>query len=249
MKGEVGKSYSLKIKLPNGNEYQSTLEELKPVPDIDTVFGEYEEFKEGFLRGEFTLFLETTDSPIKDEYYAWNWIHYEFKKYCSLIPDSRTGVTYAINCCEECWAIDRCNGCINLLSDRYVNGKQVRVEIAKIPYDSKDPYFMIIEQRSLTREAYTFWKTVSEQINNSGGIFDKPPVTVRGNCFNLNDNKEQVLGFFGASAIRSRSIHFKRDKVGKIPFGTPVIYQELTFRCEPCPDSPFRTTKMPEGWQ
>jgi hypothetical protein len=248
MKGEVGKSYFVKVILSDGREYQSTPEELKYVPPIDTVFGEYNELKEGFLRGEFDLSLEAIDTPEKDEYYFWTWTHYEFKKYCSLIPSSYDGVTYAIKCCEDCWAIEQCNGCINILSDKLINGKKMSVPITKIPYDSKDPYFLLIEQRSLTKEAYSFWKAVSQQINNSGGIFDKPPVTIRGNLFNVNDNEEQVLGFFGASSVRTKPIYFDRSKVNKIPFGTPVIIQEFNNRCVPCSVGPFRTIIKPEGW-
>lgn len=248
VKGEIGRSYSVQIVLQNGFEYHSIPELLKPVPEIDTVISEYNEFSEGFLRGQFTLFAELIDSPTTDEYYRWNWTHYRFIEYCRLIPDSRTGITYTVNCCENCWEIQRCTGCINVQSDKYVNSKRIRREIIRIPYDSKDPYFLLVEQYSLTKNAFQFWKTVSEQVNNSGGIFDKPPVTIQGNVFNTADSTEQVLGFFGASAVATKSIHFARNTIPKIPFGTPIIYQQLNVKCVSCPDSPFRTTKEPMGW-
>ena len=248
-KGEVGKSYTLDISLADGRKYQSFPEVLSKVPEIDTLYSEYEEFTTGFLRGEFTLYLDVTDPISRDDYYSWNWTHYEFKPYCQIILDGRTGITYLVDCCEGCWAVERCNGCINLMSDKLINGRKIaRVPIVKIPYDSKEPYFLIIEQRSLTKNAYTFWKTVSQQINNSGGIFDKPPITITGNIFNVNNTNDQALGFFGASSIAKKSIYFDRSKVGKIPFGMDVIYQELNVPCRHCPEGPYRTTIKPEGW-
>lgn len=249
IKGDVGKTYKLNVKLTDGNSYESFPEELKPVPEIDRLYGEYEEFTTGFLRGEFTLYLDVLDPVATYDYYSWNWTHYEFIPYCQLIPDSRTGVTYTIDCCETCWSIDRCNGCINQMSDKFINGnKIVRVPIAKIPYDSKDPYFLTITQQSLTENAYTFWKTVAQQINNSGGIFDKPPITIMGNIYSKTREDEQALGFFGASSIKSKSLFFDRRKVDKIPFGMNITYQKLNVSCRRCPESPYRTTSKPAGW-
>lgn len=247
-RGQVGKSYFIKITLPDGKEYQSTPDELNYVPPIDTILGEYQEFSEGFLRGQFNLFLEFSDSEKKDEFYSFTWSHYKFEKYCSIVRDIQNGVTYVQKCCENCWSFVRCNGCINLLSDRFINGKKARVSIANVPYDSKEPYFISIEQRSLTKVAHAFWTAVDEQINNAGGVFDRPPVTIRGNVFRIGDEEEQVLGFFGASSVQRKSVHFDRSKVGKPPFGTPSILTELPLNCVPCEVGPYRTTQIPAGW-
>lgn len=246
--GKPGKHYTLTITLANGKEYRSLPEEMKFVPPIDTIVGEYRELPEGDLRGEFDLSIETKDPSTKEDFYQYRWLHYELKPYCYLQQDPNTGFINVVDCCENCWAIDQCAGCINILSDAVVNGGSLKVPIATIPYDSKEPYFILVEQHSLTEEAYQFWKNVSTQINSSGGIFDSPPITIRGNIFNTNDPQEQVLGFFGASSVAVKSIHFQRNKISRIPFGTDRIYFQLNSPCIPCEVGLTRTTQTPTGW-
>lgn len=245
--GEVGRRYSLVITLSDGREYRSQPEELKFVPPIDTVMGEYRELPSGFLRGEFDLSIETRDPVAAGNFYSYRWVHYEFKPWCSISPAINFR-SYVVDCCESCWAIEQCVGCINILSDNFVNGAALKVPIVTIPYDSKEPYFVVVEQRSLTESAYQFWKNVSTQITSSGGIFDRPPVTIRGNMYNVDNPEEQVLGFFGASSVAMKSIHFKRDKVNKMPFGTDIIYDELSLPCVPCEVGAYRTIQTPPGW-
>ncbi len=246
--GKEGIEYTLKIRLADGREYASNPELMRPVPKIDTVYTVYEQFNRGFLRGEFKVYLNTLDPQTKDDFYRWNWTHYRQTPYCREIVDSYSGFTYARKCCEPCWAIERCDGCINIMSDKYINGRQIsQVPLLTIPYDTKESYFLHVEQMSISRNAYSFWKAVSEQINNTGGIFDKPPVAIKGNMVSVTNPEEQVLGFFGASAIYDKFIYIERNGVINSPFGTPVIYKELT-GCAKCSVGPYRTNQKPEGW-
>jgi hypothetical protein len=249
MRGEIGKNYTLKIVLEDGSEYRSVAERMIPVPPIDTIYGEYQRFSTGFLRGEFSLFLNLTDASEDESYFSWNWTHYTFEKYCALRPGLTYGSLNATNCCEPCWSYESCNGCINIFSDELVNGNKIlKIPITKIPYDSRAPYFLIVTQRSLTKNAYNFWKNVSDQVNNSGGVFDKPPIAIVGNLVNINNPDEQVLGFFEVSSVQNKSIYFERDKIDEIPFGTPPVYKEVSNYCIPCDEGAYRTTIMPPGW-
>ncbi len=249
MRGMIGKSYSLKIVLDDGSEYRSTAERMIPIPSIDTIYGEYQRFSRGFLRGEFSLFLDLTDVSEDESYFSWNWTHYTFEKYCGLSLNSIDGSLSATNCCEPCWSYERCNGCINIFSDELVKGSKIpRIPITKIPYDSQDPYFLIVTQRSLTKNAYYFWKDASDLVSNAGGVFDKPPVAIKGNLVNSNDPEEQVLGFFEVSSVQHKSVYFERDNVDEIPFGTPPTYRVVGSSCIPCDEGAYRTTVMPQGW-
>jgi hypothetical protein len=136
-----------------------------------------------------------------------------------------------------------------LFSDSYYNGKQITgLPVLKIPYDSREPYFVQVRLRSLTESAYQFWRTVSEQINNSGGIFDKPPITIKGNVFNVDNPDEQVLGFFGVSSIYETQMYISRDHITELPFGViNPTYNEFP-GCRECEVGPFRTDIKPEGW-
>lgn len=242
--GTVGRTYTLNIKLPDGRIYQSLPERLNYTPAIDSVYTTYEELTSVFLRGRFYLYLDFTDPIASEDFYQWEWAHYKFEPYCLI------NVRYnrAVNCCQPCWSIDRCLGCIQIQSDKFYNGQKVkRISVTTIPYETKDPYFIIIKQKSLTESAYKFWQSVSEQIANSGGIFDKPPITIKGNIINISNPDEQVLGYFGASSIVELPVYIPRDKIDKPPFGALPNFQ-LSNGCIDCEVGPNRTDQMPTGW-
>ncbi|HRE67182.1 MAG TPA: DUF4249 domain-containing protein [Cyclobacteriaceae bacterium] len=247
--GQAGRSYVLNIMLQDGTFYQSQPEMLKPVPPIDTIYTSYKELSKGFLRGEFSVFFDFMDLAGTKDYYQWDWTHYKLEQYCHITPSHSNEYDFLVaNCCGPCWSIDRCYGCINIFSDTYYEDKKIsRVPVLKIPYDSKAPYFVQIRLKSLTESAFKFWYIVSEQINNSGGIFDKPPVTIKGNIVNVNNPNDQVLGYFGASAIYEVPIYIDRSKIDKPPYGTAYIYRERPI-CIECSVGPYRTDRQPTGW-
>jgi hypothetical protein len=248
--GEINRSYTLNMTLPDGTTYQSHAETLKPVPPIDTVYTSYTELYRTFLRGEFTVFIDFTDASDVKDYYQWDWTHYQFEPYCRISPDyTEYGAFRVTKCCGPCWSISQCYGCISIFSDEHYDGRKISgVKVLKIPYDSKEPYFVQIRLKSLTESAFKFWRTVSEQINNSGGIFDKPPITIKGNIYNTNDPDEQVLGYFGASAVYMVPIYIDRSNIENIPFGViNPIYNEL-IGCIACEVGAYRTDQRPAGW-
>lgn len=61
-----------------------------------------------------------------------------------------------------------------------------------------------VEILSLTPEAFNFWQQFQQQITN-GGLFATPPANIPTNVFNTSPNGRNAVGFFTASAIRSRS--------------------------------------------
>lgn len=247
--GVVGKEYSLKIKLPNGKEYRSHPEPLRAIAPIDSIISVYRRVTRTFLRGEFDVSIQFKDPPTKGDFYSFRWVHYNLEDYCKVKLDPETRILYVWGCCEPCWSIDRCPSCINVLSDKYVNGSNIKVPISTVPFDSRLPYFITVEQRSLSENAHNFWKTVSTQVNNSGGIFDSPPITIPGNLYGVTDPEEQVLGYFGASAIATRSVHIKRDKVPESPFEIPREPPYPLPECIPCnSQSGLRTSIQPKDW-
>lgn len=117
-----------------------------------------------------------------------------------------------------------------------------------IPYDSRDPYYLQIQQFSISEGAYKIWKSLDTQVNNVGGVFDPPPSRVVGNVFNVSNPEEQVLGYFGASAVYKQIIYLNRDNVQIPPVPPFAEYIFIRNFCLPCGDNYFRTTSMPEGW-
>jgi len=69
-----------------------------------------------------------------------------------------------------------------------------------------------IELLSLTPEAFDFWQQFQQQITN-GGLFATPPANIPTNVFNTSPNGRNAVGFFTASAIRSRSARVTEQNI------------------------------------
>lgn len=255
--GQPGRTYTLNIRTDTGKEYQSQPQFLQASPPVDTVFSRFvEEISASGIANEyFEVYLKTQDVAGERNFYRWKWAHYESLKYCrqTYFHDEENNINYRLYsfCCEPCWKISRCNNCIDLANDQFTDGRSVERLITKIPYDSREDYFMIIEQYALSEKAYRFWNSVVSQTNNTGGIFDNPPASIPGNIVNINDEEEQVLGLFLASGATRKSVYVKRDYVVKPPppdnsgIGVQILLSPV---CEPCREGIVRTAIQPPGW-
>ena len=213
--------------MPDGRQYQSREELLNPTPKIDTLRVEFQQLTGIYLRGKFKISVETTDPVDSEDYYRWSWSHYVTKEFCKVTYEydalGQLTKTYW-SCCVPCWSVTKCEGCINIASDKFINGKKIVDQyLVDVPYTSVEPYFLLTQQQSLTKDSYNFWNMVRGQLNNSGGVFDTPPVLIQGNIYNVSNQDEQVLGYFGASSIRYMPYYVDRLRTGVPPFGQEEV--------------------------
>ncbi len=251
--GEVGRLYTLHVTTTDGQEYKSEPDLLKPVPPIDTVYWEYNRDKKSI-----SVYVDLTDSPALGDGYLWQWKHYEQLQYCKLsesIPDGNTTVqTPCLDCCTRCWDVVQCYTCVNIAGDQYINGKKVKKQlITEVPYNSRSPYYLLIEQRSLSNNAYQFWNSVKVQTSSTGGPFDAAPAPIVGNIKNVANDKDKVLGFFGASAVIHLPYWLERDQINDSPnIPQPPDCPAISGPpppCYPCLEDPGRRTGVqPTGW-
>ncbi len=249
IRGTVGRSYQLHIQTADSEAYESKPELLKNVSPIDSIYWEYTEGSSAKENG-FHVYLDTKDLPTTGDFYRWRWTHYETPYFCDERSTSPSTTVYGYSCCVQCWDITRCYGCVTIASDVNVNGNRIiKQPILVAPFDRIDKYYAEIEQLSLTREAYQFWKAAKEQSSSSGGPFDTPPAPVPGNITNLTHPENGALGFFGASGLVVKPYWIDRTKtigslvskpIPPVPPGLPP--------CAPCLESNIRTPVKPRFW-
>jgi hypothetical protein len=102
---------------------------------------------------------------------------------------------------------------------------------------------------SLSRDAYNYWSSVDAQANNSGGIFDTAPATIRGNIKNLKDATAPMLGFFQVSAVTQKVVYIQRIGVGVLPFSIVTPPYPFHTDCALCVESAYRTARRPLEWR
>ncbi|QHT67680.1 DUF4249 domain-containing protein [Rhodocytophaga rosea] len=252
IQGQVGRTYTLHIET-EGKQYQSVPELLRATTGVENVSVEFKYEAPGVKEG-FYVYVDTKDPVETEDFYRWNWVHYARETICfnDIVPPGTQPTV--LDCCGNCWNIYGCNGCVNIASDVYANGTTISRQLLAIaPYTSRSKYFLYYEQFSLSKDAYKFWKGLDQQINNVGGIFDAPPAIIRGNMFNVADEDEIVLGFFGASDVKPGFVNIDRSGIPKPPNEPPPVMRPPLSGppppCYPCIESIIRTPNTPPLWQ
>ncbi len=251
MQGVAGRRYKLTIQTRNGQRYESDAETLTAAPPILNVYSEY---KRERLPGTqvqqetWDVYLDTKDPETAGNFYRWEWTHYEAINICQK-TERANGTFSGLYCCTPCWDINRCYNCINVNSDVNFNGNNLsRQYIATVPYTSKLPYYIEIQQQSISRGAYQFWKSVRGLVNNTGGLFDPAPASVQGNIRNLTNTAEPVYGYFGATGLSERAVYVDRSNATGIPTISPPVEVPVLAPCFPCENSIYRTPNKPRFW-
>lgn len=158
--------------------YQGTLYEasapMLPVTSIDSVFTNYYE-KADFLhqQGYYLAFI-AQEPQTREDFYLW-----KFYRNDSLIhePDD-----------------------IHIASDVGINENIVGLEG---PYNYQLGDLARVEMYSLTEEAFNFYESLNNNINNDGGFFSSPPANPPSNISN------GALGLFQVSSVDIEQMEVK----------------------------------------
>jgi hypothetical protein len=253
-RGQIGNAYTLHVQTSDGVAYTSNAETMRASPPIDKVYTEFKftATSRPQYRGNFNVYLDLKDPATEGDYYRWTWKNYQKAGFCELytVPRTDPPVRYYRKCCEDCWNITQCLGCVNVASDKLVNGRILaKQNIGQIPYDDTTPYYILVEQMSLSKEAYLFWANVAAQANNSGGIFDTAPAKIRGNIKNITDATKPMLGYFQVSAVSQKAVFIQRNNISLPPFNTGLINYPFDTECTVCKEGPYRTARRPLDWK
>ncbi len=207
--GRSGRKYKLLIETTDGNKYESAFEELKKIPDIDSIHWQYKEKPsidpDNPVKG-IEILVDTHDPENKTRYYSWNW--YETWEF--LTPYQKDTLP------SHCWKYDSSRviqiGSTDHLTEDilqnyplyYISGSTNRLARR---------YSVLVKQYSLTKEAFNYWSRIKETNENTGTLFDAIPTQVTGNITDLSNPDKPVLGYFQASAVTSRRIFIDRSEL------------------------------------
>ena len=238
--GVVGRSYYVTVSTEDGNSYRSSEQKLLPVGDFDytSQFNQVEDPLAGDQinsKNGFEVSINSTLVPEQDGRVWWRTIgtyHVEtypqdHKKWVSAgrppvlveVPAppacAGTPIHPACTCCN-CWisVFDQ----KPLLSDpRFISNGEIRnLKIGFVPATRRtmyDKYVLEIQQLSVSKDVYNFWKLVQINGSNSSNLFQTPAPKTVGTFAAQGSTSKPVLGYFAASAIKRRYISFSRFDV------------------------------------
>ena len=203
---EVGQNYTLLITLANGVQYTSLPEKINKAAELIDLKAQFtsRQISADKIKSGFDVYATFKDSPEEKNFYMW-------KNYGELQPVSLPPyLAIELDCSDgKCWVRKSSDRTIRLLQDRLVNGNMITDKAAFIKDDCvrvNKKFLVRIEQHTLTKDAFQFFKLLKAQTSIDGDLFDPPPATLRGNMINLSDPNENVIGYFRASDVSVDSL-------------------------------------------
>ena len=206
---QSGHSYMIHVITPNGFEYESGFDRLRPVPEIDSIYYEVQSIsyqsESDFTEG-IRFFIDFIFNDEAFEYIRWEVIEtYEFHnpdmeafiwdvdfRYYQLPDTSNYRVCYITNKLSE----------IHSMALGYLDfGIYIKKPFAFVPniqqeQKLKHKYSVLIRQYSLGEEAFHYWNEMKKTSQEQGFLFDRQPALLKSNIRNVNDEDEIILGFF-----------------------------------------------------
>ena len=236
--GSVGHFYTLHIFTGPANynlSYESIPMELKPVPEIDSIYYEKILIEEGSaglpLKEGCEIFLDTHDPEKRCEFFRWEYSEtWEFHLPYT-VPNS------------ICWLSENSTS-INIKNASVLEETRInKLMINSISNESdrlSQKYSMLVNQYSLTEDEFLYWQKLQNIAEQVGGLYDMIPSSVPSNIFCMDDPDEKVLGYFSVSASSSARIFVKDHFAGvTTPYTTEVCVADTVWGGEEYPKPGF----------
>ena len=161
-------------------------------------------------------------------------------------PTGSGGLLEKVGECEccTCW-VNEFEPLPQLSDTQLISGTQFNnIKVGEVPINEVvfyDKYMVDVEQMSLTKQAYNFFKLIRTQKQGASSLFQPPSGEIMGNINPVNTN-ETVVGSFWASSINKKSIFI-------LPSAVPYNIVLRDSVLNPCTNYPNSSTIKPEGWE
>lgn len=213
-----GTSYMIRIKMPSGEVLESYYDKMPKGPsEIGDVYYEITDVQtndpELILHG-IQFYTDFSASEDDGKFYHWKCTEtYEYHSDYPLEfyydqwgvhevspPDYSKMICYKTAVIENIFTLSTTNLATNTFDHfplNFVGNNSNRLEIQ---------YSLLVEQASLSLEAYNYWNKIGINIDQSGGLYTSQPLAIKGNLVNTSNADNEVLGFFQASTVATQRI-------------------------------------------
>ncbi|MEX0905859.1 MAG: DUF4249 domain-containing protein [Balneolaceae bacterium] len=222
VQGERGQSYSVEISLPDGKQYRSVPETIPLAVAKDSSYFELGTVDERQSTGRIVerdavMIYADTELPDQAEPVYLKW---EVESMYGFRETERNNPFNPTQTCNLSQPVEPQK--ITLFASPDSDTKTIEKNLLGIKeYVSHEfyrPHHFSVIVSSITESRYEYWNQVDEIVNSTGTIFDVPPAVVKGNVFNVDDENEQVFGYFETAVVDTSRFHVLRSD---FPFFIP----------------------------
>jgi len=213
-RGEIGRSYWIKIKTNEGIEYESEPEIMIPPVDLTKMYGE--EFSKFIDKDEklksIRLYFDAKDETNETSFLRWEALE-SWEWHCPIHLNLIDSLLITEEPESICFPTSKGTS-INLFDASSLGDKEmlklpitiITEKEQKLLYD----YYIKLFVRSISFKNYSFWNHIKEVNQSNGDLFDRTPGNVVGNIVSI-DGGHSVVGYFEVSSVSTKSASFNES--------------------------------------
>jgi len=220
----AGGNYRIHISTPDGKQYISDYQPIKPTPPIDSIG--YTTDSKGV-----NLYVNAHDPANNTHYYLWEynegWIfHAQYDS--NFIADESTGTIIPRQSSQQiyyCYGTDVSSHILLTSTAKLSQDIVYQSPLVSIPYNSEKlevNYLIYLKQYALAPDAYNFYLNLQKNTEQLGSIFDAEPSELQGNIHNMNNAAEPVIGWISVTNVQVKKFYMPGGQL--VPAGTVVNY-------------------------
>jgi hypothetical protein len=233
----VGSLFMVEVVTPDGNRIVSDFDKVTPCPAVDSIFYRVKNIPTNnplvVHKGiQFYVNLKAQESDSRFfryeavetyEYrvdYPIEW-YYDGKVHHVYPPDYSRMICWLTLLVRNIYLISTENLAQNQFPNfplNFVDNKSSRLLYG---------YSLLVNQYSLSETAYKYWKQLSDNSTTEGDLYEKQPMAAQGNLHNLTQPDKDVLGYFGASSVRSKRIFVKNVENLELEYLSPCFFDAV----------------------
>lgn len=211
---QTGMSFMVQVSTSEGNYYESSLEKLRPVPSIDSIYYQVEHrsySSESDTIGGIRFYIDFTYDDAAYEYLRWDVTEtYEFHnpdmEGFFLNDNLRVVPLPDTSNYKTCYISNELSS-IHSMATSYLDfGIYIKkpfdfVQNIQMEQKLHHKYSLLVKQYSLGKEAFHYWNELKKTSQEQGWLFDKQPALLKSNVRNINREDEIVLGYFSMAGM------------------------------------------------
>lgn len=219
MQGETGVEYKLNIQTPDGKNYESDWEMIRPSVGIDTVYAQYEYHSNPEIYHTiegYQFFISTETAETDSACFYWNMVEtWEFYSDFTIdyYYDGQIRPYPNPNEVYHCWATEVVPEIFVLNTSNLSQPKATNFPLHFVSTDTKrltEKYSVLIEQMVIGKKAWKFRDEINSMISDDNFLFASQPFQVKGNIRSVENPDELVLGYFTAAGITTKRVFLDR---------------------------------------